>query len=106
MQGLLVAQPPPPTLLTTPAHPVLKHRVEYKPIAHAELTLLRAAVTDARQRANLRIQQLLLVQQHGSIGSQPALQIGTTGLAMADMELETQGHPFIPMRTTMQPEHL
>ena len=23
-----------------------------------------------------------------------------------DMELETQGHPFIPMRTTMQPEHL
>ena len=73
LQGLLPAQPPPPTLLTTPVHPVLQHRVEHKPIAHAELTLLRAAVAEASEGADLRIQQLMLAKQHGGIGSQPAL---------------------------------
>ena len=65
-------------------------------------TYLRdAAVADARERTDLRIQQLMLVQQHGGIGSQPALQIRTTGLAMADMKLETQGHPFTPIRSPL-----
>ncbi len=87
--------------LTTPAHTILQHRIEHKTIAHTELTLLRASVANARERADLRIHQLMLIQQYRGIGSQPALQERTAGLAMTDMQLETQRQPFTPMRSPL-----